>query len=320
MADALLTIDHASVLYGAPGSKQGVLALDQVCAELWRGMTLGVVGESGCGKSTLAQAIVNLVPLASGEIRFGGQSIQTRGRRAEKLFRRGVQLVFQDPQSSLNPRMRMIDIIAEPLVAQRIGTTESRRQSVMRLVEQVGLPLSRLNSFPHEFSGGQRQRISLARALILEPKVVVLDEPTSALDVSVQAQILNLLLELQDQHGLSFILISHDVSVVRHLADAVLVMYLGQVVEQGPATAVLASPRHPYTRELLASVPTLSEGNFLDAAVRPNEPSSDTALLGCRFRARCPFAIAGCEREQNLEMLADEADRAVRCWRAAQLE
>ncbi len=314
MDDAVLTVDHATVRYQVPGRRHGVFALRDVSFELRPGVTLGVVGESGCGKSTLAQAIVNLVPLTDGAIRFEGRPVGTGGRRAAKLFRRSVQLVFQEPQSSLNPRMRVADIIAEPLVAQGIGNRASRRAVVAQAMEKVGLPLDRANRFPHEFSGGQRQRISIARALVLEPRLIVLDEPTSALDISVQAQILNLLLELQAQRGLTYVLISHDVSVVRHLADRIIVMYLGQIVEEGPAAAVLQDPRHPYTRELLASVPMLDGRTFLDIEDR-GDAGGAAEPVACVFRTRCVLAGVGCEQPQKLDPVLRQPERLVRCWR-----
>ncbi len=295
-----------------------VHALNGIDLQVRPGETLGVVGESGCGKTTLGQAVMRLARPTAGRVLFEGVDIWAASGEALAALRRRFQVVFQDPQSSLDPRMPVGRIIAEPLaVAERLAGADLSAR-VARLAQQVGLRPEQLVRYPHEFSGGQRQRIAIARALALEPRLLVLDEPTSALDVSVQAQILNLLAELQRRLGLTYLFISHNVSVVRHLADRVAVMYLGQIVELGDASEVLERPAHPYTRTLLVAVPKLDRGAGLQSPLRNTElPSNRRLPVGCFFRERCPFATAGCERPQLLAPLS--AGRSARCHRAAEL-
>ncbi|PWC19314.1 peptide ABC transporter ATP-binding protein [Brenneria roseae subsp. roseae] len=286
--------------------KSYVHALNGLDLNIMRGETLGIVGESGCGKSTLAQLLMGLQKPSSGEL--------IRARLAGSWFGSGMQMVFQDPQSSLDPRLPVWRIITEPVYVQKHNSVAERRELAAQLAEQVGIRQAYLDRLPHEFSGGQRQRISIARALSSEPDIIVLDEPTSALDISVQAQILNLLVELQRQRNLTFVLISHNVSVVKHMSDRVAVMYLGQIVELGPAEKVLTQPQHPYTKLLLDSVP--QAGRLLDdgQADRKGElPSNRHLPQGCFFRERCPYAGEGCQLPQTLRVTP--AGVAVRCHR-----
>jgi peptide/nickel transport system ATP-binding protein len=315
----LLQLDGVAVRFPAAsgwlGGRCYVHAVNGVGLQLRRGETLGIVGESGCGKSTLGQAIMGLAPVAEGHIRFEGRDLAALSRGEAREVRRRMQIVFQDPQSSLNPRMPVWRLIAEPLQIRGGLSTAALHARAAELAEAVGLRPDQIDRYPHEFSGGQRQRIAIARVLGLEPSLLVLDEPTSALDVSVQAQIVNLLLGLQRDLGLTYLLISHDVSLIRHVCDRVAVMYLGQVVETGPAEEVLAAPRHPYTRALLDAVPSLEHPLPAVTAARAAElPSNRRLPKGCFFRERCPFAAVGCDAPQELRPLIP--GRAVRCHRA----
>jgi len=273
-----------------------VRAVDGVDLRIGRGKTLALVGESGCGKTTVGKAIVRLLDPAAGRISFDGTDLAQLEDDELIPFRKGFQIVFQDPFSSLDPRMRVRDILAEGVVAMEPSCRgESLESRMTDLLVQVGLPADCGNRYPHEFSGGQRQRIAIARALAARPRLLVCDEPTSALDVSVQAQILNLLGDLQDQLGLSYLFITHNISVVAHLAHEVAVMYLGRIVEHGRVDEVLAAPRHPYTRALLASVPTLarSSGNTAPA-LSGDMPSPAQPPAGCHFSPRCSEVKAEC--------------------------
>ncbi len=283
------------------GQRPGVRALAGVTLEVARGETLAVVGESGCGKSTLARALVGLVALDSGQVSFDGQdalSLRGAGRRA---FNRRVQMVFQDPYGSLNPRMTVGEMLAEALRVHRMVPAGAVADRVTGLLALVGLPEAAAARLPHAFSGGQRQRLAIARALSVEPDLLIADEIVSALDVSVQAQILNLLVDMQERLGLAILFISHDLRVVRHLAHRVAVMYLGRVVESGPAEAVFAAPLHPYTQALLRAVPRL--GKRVDsgaAAVRGELPSPIRVVPGCPFHPRCAHAFDRCRTEVPL--------------------
>jgi peptide/nickel transport system ATP-binding protein len=321
---ALLALQGLEVRFPAEVNWLGrprayVHALSGVDLEVRRGETLGIVGESGCGKTTLGQAVMRLVRPTGGRVIFDGADVWAASGEALTRLRRRFQVVFQDPQSSLDPRMPVGEVIAEPLAVVDRLNAPVRRARVRQLAEQVGLRPELLSRYPHEFSGGQRQRIAIARALALEPSLLVLDEPTSALDVSVQAQILNLLAELQGRLHLTYLFISHNVAVIRHIADRVAVMYLGQIVELGNAAEVLERPAHPYTRALLAAVPKLDAATGLEMPLRNTElPSNRRLPAGCFFRERCPFAVAACTQPQSLAPLAGAA-RSVRCHRAAEL-
>ncbi len=274
-----------------------VRAVDGVDLQLRAGQTLALVGESGCGKTTVGRSIVRLLPPTGGRIMFEGRDLAGVASRALVPMRRGFQMVFQDPFSSLDPRMRVREILEEGLLALRPDLDRvGRDRHIDGLLERVGLGTEAKLRYPHEFSGGQRQRIAIARALAVEPKVLVCDEPTSALDVSVQAQILNLLRELQRELGLAYLFITHNLAVVSYLADEVAVMYLGRIVEQGPVASVLGSPAHPYTRALLASVPRLDGVRDGAGRLDGDPPSPAAPPAGCHFHPRCPLATAGCQQ------------------------
>ncbi len=278
------------LLGGAPSP---IRAVDGVSFDVMRGETLGLVGESGCGKSTCGETLLNLQDPTAGTVRFDGDPIYDRSGESLLEFRKQAQIVFQDPFSSLDPRMTIGETVKQPLDIHDVGTPEERTERVRSLLERVGLSSDQFDRYPHEFSGGQRQRVGIARALALEPDFLVLDEPTSALDVSVQAQVLNLLAELQSEFDLTYLLISHDLSVIRHVCDRVAVMYLGEIVEIGPSEAIFEDPKHPYTSALLESVPR-ADTSERDRDVRTltgDVPSPRDPPSGCRFRTRCPAII-----------------------------
>lgn len=297
----LLRVENLKKHFRTPG---GMLhAVDGVTFAVEAGKTLGVVGESGCGKSTLGRTVLGLHSATDGNVIFEGRDITNLGKRDLRLLHRDMQLIFQDPFSSLNPRLCVSDLIAEPLKTYHL--TKSRREQqdrVFELMDTVGLAKRLAFSYPHELDGGRRQRIGIARALALEPKFIVCDEPVSALDVSIQAQVLNLLQDLQEEHGLTYMFITHDLSVVRHISDEILVMYLGTVVERCEAKELFVNPLHPYTRGLLSAIPNVDIDAPRKRIIMQGELSSPIdPPPGCRFANRCPYAEAVC-REVNPEL------------------
>ncbi len=296
-----------------PGGRQVVHALDGVSLTVARGETVGLVGESGCGKSTLGRCLLRLYELTGGQIRFEDTDISIMSERRLRPLRPRMQMVFQDPYASLNPRRRVGDLLAEPM---RVHTDWDRKRIADRLhelMDLVGLQREHLGRYPHEFSGGQRQRIGIARALALEPALVVADEPVSALDVSVQAQIVNLMMDLQERLSLTYVFIAHDLSVVRQIATRTAVMYLGTVVETGPTEAMFVTPAHPYTDALLSAVPSAEEAARRDRVILTGEvPSPLAPPSGCRFHPRCPRAQARCAVDVPALRPIAEA-RAVAC-------
>ncbi|AMD44731.1 ATP-binding cassette domain-containing protein [Bordetella holmesii] len=290
------------------GQKQVVRAVNDVSFSVHRGQSLGLVGESGCGKSTVARTLLRLIEPDEGSIVFDGQDIRRAGGQAMRALRRRVQIVFQDPYASLNPRRTVRQALTEPLHVHRMGTPDEIARKVEQAIDEVGLPASTLDRYPHEFSGGQRQRIGIARALVLDPELIVADEPVSALDVSVQAQILQLLDRLKRDRGLSFVFVSHDLGVVRHFCDSVCVMYLGRIIEQGPTAQVLDTPRHPYSRVLRDSSPVPDPQARIRLMKIEGEIPSPTHLPpGCAFHPRCARAQADCK--SAVPPLAGQGDR-----------
>ncbi|MCB9945868.1 MAG: ATP-binding cassette domain-containing protein [Geminicoccaceae bacterium] len=301
------------------GRSSPVRAVDGIDLAIEEGETFAIVGESGCGKSTLARVLAGLMPASAGSVSFRGRDLTTLDPAERKRLRRDMQFVFQDPFSSLNPRMTAGALIGEPLAAHDIGDATGRRRKVAELMARVGLRPEHASRYPHEFSGGQRQRIGIARALATGPSVIVGDEPVSALDVSIQAQVINLLEELKTEFGLTLVVISHDLTVIHHMADRVAVMYLGQIVELAPVRELFASPRHPYTAALLAAIPM--DGRMPAQPLEGDPPNPLSPPSGCRFHTRCPHAVAACSADAPaLEATEDGGgNRAVACHRAREL-
>ena len=299
-ASTLVEIKHLKKHFPA-GRGQAVRAVDDVSFNIHRGETLGLVGESGCGKTTVGRCLLRLIEPTSGEVKFDNQDLLSLSKSEMRALRRRMQIVFQDPYSSLNPRMKVGDIIGEPLIVHGIGNKQERQERVAELLKVVKLDPDYANRYPHQFSGGQRQRIGIARALALNPDFIVADEPVSALDVSVQAQVVNLLQDLQEQFGLTYLFISHGLAVVEHISTRVGVMYLGKIVELAPALELYQAPKHPYTQALLASIPLPDPEQTRDReriALRGEVPTPLNPPSGCRFHTRCPHAMDKCKTNE----------------------
>jgi len=316
---SLLEIDKLKVYFPIrkgllDRAKECVRAVDGVSFSIEAGESVGLVGESGCGKTTLSRAVVQLIKPTSGRIIFEGEDIANLSEAALRVRRRRFQMIFQDPYSSLNPRLTVLDLIGEALdIHSLVSDAAARRERVEGLLKSVGLDPSHAARYPHEFSGGQRQRIGIARALAVEPRLIVCDEPVSALDVSVQAQIINLLKDLQQELGVAYLFVAHDLAVVEHISHRILVMYLGRIVEAGEAKNLCRSPKHPYTQALLSAVPVVdSESKRPRIFLGGDVPSPIHPPSGCPFHPRCPIAEARCKTEVPL-LREVEADRAVAC-------
>jgi peptide/nickel transport system ATP-binding protein len=301
MTDILLSADSISKSFTLKSAdpKATLKAVDGVSLALQKGETLGLAGESGCGKSTIAKMMTGLLPPDSGVVNFQGKAINSLDQTDFQTFRRSVQMIFQDPFSSLNPRMRIGDTIAEPLQIHHLCEPSNVRETTMRAMEQIGLAADQYDRFPHEFSGGQRQRIGIARALAAQPEVLVADEPVSSLDISIQAQIINLLQDLKQQRGLTMLMVSHDLGVLRHICDRIAVMYLGVIVELLPTNELFRHSRHPYSQALLAAIPRINRtvGTAVKPLISQDLPTATSLPDGCRFHPRCPYAEEICQHE-----------------------
>lgn len=312
MSDTILEVKHLKKYFNTP--KGTLHAVDDVSFTLERGKTLGIVGESGCGKSTTGRAILRLIEPTAGEVIFNGEDITKKNKEQMRLLRREMQLIFQNPYASLDPRKTVSEIIGEPLKLQKlIPDAKKRAERVHELMEVVGLADRLINTYPHELDGGRRQRIGIARALAMEPKLIICDEPVSALDVSIQAQILNLMQDLQEQMGLTYIFITHDLSVVNHFANDIAVMYLGQLIEKAPSVTLFDNPVHPYTKALLSAIPVPSLRKKRQRVMLKGEISSPiNPKPGCRFAVRCPYATDRCRTEEP-KLVEIEKDHFVAC-------
>ena len=291
-------------------------AVDGVSLKIAPGETLGLVGESGCGKSTLGRCITRLYNPTAGQILFDGHDITRIKGRELNPFRQDIQMIFQDPMESLNSRHTVGDILSEPFIIHKIGNRKTRQEKVARLLEIVGLPARSVTRYPFEFSGGQRQRIGIARAIALNPKLIICDEPVSALDVSIQSQILNLLVDLQKEFNLSYLFIAHDLAVVKHVSDRIAIMYLGKLVEEGPGQTIYENARHPYTQSLITAIPIPDPRHHIQRQVLVGDvPSPIDPPGGCSFHPRCPKVMAECKAQvPRLAALKDQADQKVSCF------
>ncbi len=293
-----------------------VKAVDGVSFSIPQGKTLGLVGETGCGKTTVGRTLLRLIPATSGSVFFDGKDVFAYGRRAMRQLRREMQIIFQDPYGSLNPRMTVANIVGEAMSVHGIAKGKERQEKVRELLVKVGLAANHVNRYPHEFSGGQRQRIGIARALALNPRFIVCDEPVSALDVSIQSQIVNLLMDLQDDMGLTYLFIAHDLSVVEHISEYVAVMYLGRIVEYARADELYANPQHPYTRGLLAAIPQPDPHRKHEhVALQGEVPSPVNPPSGCTFHPRCPMCTEQCKQQTPpMEPKGDSPEHVAACW------
>ena len=314
-ADELVRVRGLVKHFPVEGSDDVVRAVDGVTFEILSGETLGLVGESGCGKSTVGRLLLRLIEPTAGEIEFEGRDVRALSKSELRGLRREMQIIFQDPYASLNPRMKVRDIVGEPLVIHGLKDKEEKRARVAELLKRVGLDPEYMNRYPHEFSGGQRQRIGIARSLALNPKLIVADEPVSALDVSVQAQVVNLLQDLQSEFGLTYLFISHGLAVVEHISTRVAVMYLGRIVEVASAEELYARPLHPYTQALLSAIPIPDPKRKRDRIILTGDvPTPINPPSGCRFRTRCPMAIKECAQiDPDLREISP--DHTVACIR-----
>lgn len=319
-ADEILKVEHLKKYFNTPS---GTLhAVDDVTFTLNRGKTLGVVGESGCGKSTMGRSILRLIEPTSGSVRFEGEDILGYGKKRLKALRKDMQIIFQDPFASLNPRMTVAEAIAAPLIVQNVYSGRDKKElhkKVAAFMDLVGLAPRLINTYPHELDGGRRQRIGIARAMALNPKFIVCDEPVSALDVSIQAQILNLMQDLQEQMGLTYMFITHDLSVVKFISDDIIVMYLGQMVEKAPSDLLFKNPLHPYTKALLSAIPIADPDLPMQRIELSGEITSPiNPAPGCRFARRCPYADSACSAA-DLRLSEVEKDHFVSCIKVGKL-
>lgn len=313
---AVIEVNHLKKYFDTPRGR--LHAVDDVTFKIDAGKTMGVVGESGCGKSTLGRTIIHLLESTGGTIHFQGEDVTNVSQRKLKKLKENMQIIFQDPYSSLNPRMTVTETVQEPLILSRRFSRNQIKEETERLMEVVGIDQRMRSSYPHELDGGRRQRVGIARAIALNPQFVVCDEPVSALDVSIQAQVLNLLQDLQEQRKMTYMFVTHDLSVVRHISDDICVMYLGQLVETSPSKELFQKPLHPYTKALLSAIPSIDIHHPKKRIVLKGELTSPVdPKPGCRFAARCPYVSARCHEPQVLEEISP--DHFVSCCRCREI-
>lgn len=316
MATPTIEVKHLQKFFDVPGGK--LHAVDDISFTIEKGKTIGVVGESGCGKSTLGRTIIHLLESTGGQILLDGNDITKLNARRLREAREKMQIIFQDPYSSLNPRMTVGEIVREPLILSKRYSKSRVDEEADKLMDLVGIEPRLRNSYPHELDGGRRQRVGIARAIALKPEFIVCDEPVSALDVSIQAQVLNLLMDLQDEFGLTLMFVTHDLSVVRHISDSIMVMYLGQMVEKAPTEELFENPLHPYTKALLSAIPSVDVHNPSKRILLKGEiTSAINPKPGCRFAARCPHSTEACKNQQVLTEVSE--GHFVSCCRVNEL-